>query len=161
MLHAFRSIPVVREVTRGGIPDAAAAFARDTTTLGWEDRLKARGRRRSDGGVEFGIALERGIVLREGDCFVLEHERLVVTVIEAAEAVFVIGPRTGQEWARFAYQIGNSHQPLMLTTTAIVCPDVPGMEQVLGYHGIPFVRAELPFTPLTSAGDLGAHRHQP
>ena len=114
------------------------------------------GRRQTDGGVEFGTALPRGTVLRAGDCFVLESERLVVTVIERPEPVFVIEPRSATEWALFAYHIGNRHQPVMITERSLVCPDVPGVEPLLQQHRMPYVRATLPFTPATT---VAAHQH--
>src|SRR5213593_3433871 len=107
---------VVESVYRSAeLPHAAHAYARDTVTLGWEDRTHVHGRRRTDGGVEFGTTLPRGTVLRAGDCFVLDDARLVVTVIERPETVFVIEPRNSPEWALFAYHIGNRHQPVMIT----------------------------------------------
>jgi urease accessory protein UreE len=158
MLEVFRSLPVARTVCRtDGLPDEVREFARDTITLGWEDRMRARGRRRTDGGVEFGTALPRGTVLRHADCFVLDQDRVVVTVVALEEAVFVIEPATPAEWGLFAYQIGNSHQPLMFTSREIVCPDLPGMEQVLTYHGIPYVRDVRAFTPVSGVPDHG-HR---
>ena len=117
---------------------------------------RARGRRRTDGGIEFGTALPRGTVLRDGDCLVLDQDRLVVVVVALDEPVFVIAPATPVEWGLFAYHIGNSHQPLMLTDEAIVCPDVPGVEQVLTYHGIPYVRGRRHFTPVTHVSN---HQH--
>jgi urease accessory protein len=159
MLDAFRSLPIARTLYRAdALPDAATAYASDTMTLGWDERQHARRRRKSDGGIEFGTALERGTVLRAGDCFVLEQVSTVVTVVERPEAVFVIEPRTPSEWALFAYHIGNCHQPLMLSGDAIVCADLPGMKDALDYHGIPFTRSIQPFTPV---GDIAAHRHQP
>jgi urease accessory protein len=159
MLQAFRSLPIARTLHRAGaLPDAARAYASDTITLGWEERLRARGRRKSDAGIEFGTALARGTVLRAGDCFLLDQISTVVTVVERPEAVFVIEPRTPSEWALFAYHIGNCHQPLMLSAEAIVCADLPGMKDALDYHRIPFTRRLQPFTPV---GDVAAHRHQP
>jgi urease accessory protein len=159
MLHAFRSLPVARTIHRAdALPEAARAYASDTVTLGWEERGRARGRRRSDGGLEFGTALERGTVLRQGDCFVLDQAATVVTVVERPESVFVIEPRSPAEWALFAYHIGNGHQPLMLTADAIVCADLPGMKEALDYHRIPFSRRVQPFTPVA---DVAAHVHQP
>ena len=153
----FRTLPVAdaayREET---LPVQAHAYARDIITLGWEDRLKARGRRRSCGGVEFGTALPRGTVLRGGDCLVLEASRLVVEVVEQPEPTFVVEPRTASEWGLFAYHIGNGHQPLMVTEHALVCPAVPGVEILLQYHRIPYRRAELAFTPSAAVMD---HRH--
>jgi urease accessory protein len=158
MLHAFRSLPIARTLHRAdALPDAARGYASDTVTLGWEERLRARGRRRSDKGLEFGSALERGTVLRQGDCFVLEESATVVAVVERPEPVFVIEPRSPAEWALFAYHIGNCHQPIMLTGQAIVCADLPGMKEALEYHRIPFYRRTQPFTPVA---DVAAHTHQ-
>src|SRR5476651_876932 len=147
---------VERVVAERELPEAARGFSRDTVTLGWEDRTHVHGRRRTDGGVEFGTALPRGTVLRVGDYLVLDGERVVVAVVERDEAVFVIEPRTAPEWALFAYHIGNRHQPLMITDRALVCPDVPGMEPLLLQHQMPYTRSTLPFTPATTAA---AHSH--
>ena len=73
------------------------------------------------------------------------------------EPVLVVRPTTAREWALFGYQIGNSHQPVMLDDDAIVCAELPGMEQVLAYHGIPFLRESRPFTPV---GPSASHLHQ-
>ena len=163
MLQVFKSIPVVRETHRAdALPERARGYVRDTITLGWEERLRARGRRRSDRGVEFGAALRRGMVLRAHDCFVLEGPALVVEVIEREEQVLVIEPSTPPEWALFGYYIGNSHQPVMVTEGAIVCPDVPGMAQVLEQHAVPFSRAMQPFTPVGLLTDFASgHQHLP
>ena len=164
MLQVFKPLPIARDVQRVDmLPSEAAAFGRHTLTLGWEDRLRARGRRRSDQGAEFGTALPRATVLRNGDCLIVRELSLVVAIVERAEPVFVIVPRSPAEWATFGYHIGNSHQPLMVAEGALICPDLPGMEQVLHYHGIVFTRDERPFTPMTGAGDpfVGGHRHSP
>jgi urease accessory protein len=147
---------VDRTFQDAGLPEAASAFARDTMTLGWEERARAHAPRRSDGGVEFATSLPRGTVLRSGDCLVLEPERLVVAIVERPEPVFVIEPRTGPEWALFAYHIGNRHQPLMVTDHGLVCPEAPGVEQLLQQHQMPYTRATLPFTP---ASMTSGHHH--
>ena len=138
------------------LPVTSTAYRRDTVTLGWEDRTHAHGRPRTDGGVEFGTGLPRGSVLRDGDCFLLDDERLVVAIVERAEPVFVIEPRTAPEWALFAYHIGNRHQPVMITDRSLVCPDVPGVEPLLQQHRMPYVRSTLPFTP---AATVVGHQH--
>jgi urease accessory protein len=138
------------------LPAATDAFARDTVTLGWEDRTHVHGRRRTDGGVEFGTSLPRGTVLRAGDCLALDAERLLVTVVERSEPVFVIRPRDEREWGLFAYHIGNRHQPLMIATDGLVCPDVPGVEQLLQQQQMPYARETRPFTP---AANAAAHHH--
>ena len=153
----FKTLPVADRIYRESeLPESCAGYARDTITLGWEERVKAHGRRRSDSGVEFGTSLPRGIVLRAGDCFVLDVPRLVVAVIERPEPVFVIEPRTPSDWGLFAYHIGNGHQPLMLTGRGLVCPDAPGVASLLQHHRIPYVRAHLAFTPTSAVSD---HHH--
>jgi urease accessory protein len=145
----FRSLPVADAVFRiDRLPAALAAAPRDAITLGWEERGKARARRRTDGGVEFGTALPRGTMLREGDCLALDTPSLVIVVHELSEPVLVARPDTPDQWALWAYHIGNSHQPLMVDVDALVCPDVPGMAQVLHYHRIPYTREQRPFTPV-------------
>ena len=132
------------------LPETVHGYARDTITLGWEDRLHRRGRRRSDGGLVFGLCLPRGTILRGGDRLVLDEAKTVIVVVERPEPVFLIEPRTPQEWGLYAYHIGNRHQPLMITETGIVCPDVAGVEQLLAQQRIPFARTTRPFTPATS-----------
>lgn len=157
VLEVFKSLPTVREVVGDeSLPPAVEAYGRDTITLGWEARLKARGRRTSDRGAEFGTALPRGTTLRGGDQLVVDALRLVVKVVELAEPVLVVTPVTARDWGLFGYHIGNSHQPLMLTEHEIVCADGPAMQLVLDQHGIPFVRATRPFTPV---GLIADHRH--
>ncbi|HKA59991.1 MAG TPA: hypothetical protein VKD28_15325 [Gemmatimonadales bacterium] len=132
------------------LPATARGYGRDTITLGWDDRLRTHGRRRSDGGIVFGLSLPRGTMLRGDDCLVLDEVKTVVIVIERLEPVFLIEPRTPQEWGLYAYHIGNRHQPLMITETGIVCPDVLGVGQLLEQQRIPFARTTLAFTPATA-----------
>ena len=148
---------VVERVHRESeLTTAVREYERDTVTLGWEDRTHVHGRRCTDSGVEFGTSLPRGTVLRAGDCFVIDQARLIVTVVERPEPVFVVEPRSAAEWALFAYHIGNRHQPVMITDRALVCPDIPGVEPLLQQHRMPYTRAMLPFTP---AATTVGHAH--
>jgi len=122
----------------------------------WDERLHGHGRRRSDGVGAFGLSLPRGSILRGGDCLVLDEAKTVVLVVERSEPVFLIEPHTPQEWGMFADHIGNRHQPLMITDTGIVCPDVAGVEQLLEQQHIPFACATLAFRPATS---VSGHDH--
>jgi urease accessory protein len=129
------------------LPAPAYTYAVDTVTLGWEERVQGHGRRRTDRGVEFGLSLPRGTVLRADDCLVLDEEQTLVKVVERPESVFVIEPRSVTDWALYAYHIGNRHQPLMVTDHGLVCPDAPGVEQLLHQQHIPYTRGTRPFTP--------------
>ena len=148
---------VVEQLHReDALPLTARGYARDTLTLGWDDRVRVRGQRRSDGGIVFGLSLPRGTIIRGGDCLVLDEAKTVVVVVERPESVFLIEPRTPQEWGLFAHHIGNRHLPLMITDAGIVCPEVPGAEQLLEQQHIPFARATLAFTSATSVAN---HHH--
>ena len=144
---------VIEQIHReDALPATKRGYARDTLTLGWDDRVRVQGRRRSDGGIAFGLFLPRGTILRDGDCLVIDEAKTIVVVVERPEPVFVIEPRTPQEWGLFAYHIGNRHQPLMITETGLLCPDEAGVEQLLQQQSIPFTQTTRPFTPVTSGG---------
>ena len=83
----------------------------------------------------------------------LDEAKMVVVVVERPEPVFLIEPHAPQEWGLFAYHIGNRHLPLMITETGIVCPDVAGVEPLLEQQRIPFSRATLAFTPVTTVSN--------
>jgi urease accessory protein UreE len=44
----------------------------------------------------------------------------------------------------------------MITDEALVCPDAPGVEQVLQQHHMPYTRATRAFTPATG---VTGHSH--
>jgi urease accessory protein len=153
----FKALPIVRSVSSEALlPAAAAGYSRATVTLGWDERLRARGRRLADNGVEFGTVLPRGTILRQGDCLVLDELQTVLIVVEREEPVLMVEPATAHECGLYAYHLGNSHQPIMFAGGAIVCPDLPGVRQVLDHHRIPFSAARRPFTPV---GFVPDHRH--
>ena len=61
--------------------------------------------------------------------------------------------------AAFVKYVGadnERHQPVMITDRALVCPDVPGVEQLLQQHHMPYTRAMRPFTP---AATVAGHAH--
>ena len=145
---------VVREEALEGGP---ADYRRVTITLPLEDRQKTHGRRRSDDGLEFAISLAPGLTLADGDCFVLESERVAVVVREAAEAVYVLRPGSAQERAYFAYQIGNRHQKLMINDEELVCLRDPSVRSLFEQLHVDYAEDTRPCTPATVAS--GPHQH--
>ena len=107
------------------------AFQRDAITLTWEERRQGHGKRKSEAGIEFAISLPSGAILKEGDCLVLATERTVVTVHEATERVYVIRPKTQQEWAYYAYHVGNRHQPVMIGESELIFPETAAVRSLL------------------------------
>ena len=144
------------------VPAASAAavdpsYRRDTMSLTWDDRAKSHGRRRSDGGLEFAISLPTGTVLREGDSFVLDAVRTIVRVREAPEPVFVIEPRTPQQWAAYAYQIGNRHQSVMIGESELICLQNPAVRSLFDQLHMPYSSDTRPFT--AALANVG-HSHE-
>jgi urease accessory protein UreE len=123
-----------------------ASFRRDTITLTWEDRRQGHGKRRSDSGTEFAISLPNGTILKAGDCLVLAEAATIVEVREASEPVYVIRPRTPQEWAYYAYHVGNRHQQVMIGASELIFPRSPAVRSLLEQLHADFTTDERPFT---------------
>src|SRR5438477_568948 len=123
-----------------------STYSRDTITLAWEERRQGHGRRRSDGGIEFAISLPDGTVLKSGDCFVLDEEKTIVAVQEAVEAVYVIRPKTSQEWAYYAYHVGNRHQPVMIGESELIFLENPAVRSLLDQLHVHYSTDTRPFT---------------
>jgi urease accessory protein len=121
-------------------------YRHDSLTLTFDDRRRGHGRRRSDGGIEFAISLPSGAVLKDGDCLVLSAEQTVVVVKEAPEAVYVVKPKTPQQWAFYAYHVGNRHQQVMIGETELVFLQSPAVRSLLEHLRIPFETDTRPFT---------------
>ena len=121
-------------------------YLRDTLTLKWEDRRQGHGRRRSDAGVEFAISLPAGTVLKGDDCLVLDPERTIVRINEAAEPVYVVRPKTAQDWAYYAYHVGNRHQEVMIGETELIFLQNPAVRSLLEQLHAHFETGTRPFT---------------
>jgi urease accessory protein len=128
----------------------------DTITLTWEERRQGHGRRRSDGGAEFAISLPGGTTLKDGDVLVLREQGLAVVVREAREPVLVVRPKTAQQWAYFAYQVGNRHQPVMIGKTELVFPQNPAVKSLLDQL---HAKYEPDMRPFTAALVTTGHSH--
>jgi urease accessory protein len=123
-----------------------AAWPHDAITLTWEERRQGHGRRRSDAGLEFAISLPSGVVLKAGDCFVLTAEKTVVAVREAEERVYVVRPKRPQDWAFYAYHVGNRHQSVMIGETELVFLESPAVRSLLDQLHAEYTSDSRPFT---------------
>jgi urease accessory protein len=122
------------------------SFRKDTLTLAWADRRQGHGRRQSDGGVEFAISLPNGTVLKGSDCMILEPEKTIIKVREASEPVYVVRPKTPQDWAYFAYHVGNRHQEVMIGESELCFLQNPAVRSLLEQLHAHFETDERPFT---------------
>jgi urease accessory protein len=121
-------------------------YRRDTLTLKWEERRQGHGRRRSDAGLEFAISLPGGAILKAGDCLILEPEKTIITIQEASEPVYVVRPQTPQDWAYYAYHVGNRHQEVMIGKTELIFLQNPAVRSLLEQLHAHFETGERPFT---------------
>jgi urease accessory protein len=126
--------------------------------LPFELRQKSRLRTTVAGGEEIGLFLERGTVLRDGECLKAEDGR-VVRVSAADEDLIEVRCKDADALARAAYHLGNRHTPVQVGAgwLRLAADDVlAGMLRGLGAVVTP-VRA--PFEPETGAYAGGHHAH--
>ena len=128
------------------IASQCPGYSRDTLTVTWDERRRGHGRRTSDAGLEFAISLPGGTILKAGDCMVLEPERTVVSIKEAPESVYVVRPKTPQDWAYYAYHVGNRHQEVMIGETELIFLQNPAVRSLLEQLHAHFETGERPFT---------------
>jgi urease accessory protein UreE len=122
------------------------AYRRDTLTLTWEDRRNGHGKRKSDGDLEFAISLPAGTILKGGDCMVLKPEQTIIRVQEAPEPVYIVKPKTPQQWAFCAYHVGNRHQQVMIGETELIFLQNPAVLSLFEQLHIHFETGMRPFT---------------
>ncbi|MGH8060240.1 MAG: urease accessory protein UreE, partial [Candidatus Entotheonellia bacterium] len=70
--------------------------------------------------------------------------------------LLLIRPRSPQETAFVAYQIGNRHLPLAISEHTLQTPHEPVVAAYLSQQGIPVERVRLPFTPVSATW---VHQH--
>ena len=90
---------------------AAAPPAAEKLVLPFELRQKSRLRARLASGMEVGLFLERGVVLRGGD-LLLAEDGTVVEVVAALETVSTVRESDATRLARAGYHLGNRHVPV-------------------------------------------------
>jgi urease accessory protein len=138
---------VVEQIVQAADMDSRyAGYGRETLTLTWEQRRQGHGRRTSDAGLEFAISLPGGTVLKGGDCMILEPERTIVRIQEAPEPVYIVRPKTSQDWAYYAYHVGNRHQEVMIGETELIFLQNPAVRSLLEQLHVHFETSQRPFT---------------
>jgi urease accessory protein len=94
---------------------AQGFFPADTTlTLPYESRIKARLHVYLDNGMEAGLFLPRGLVLRDGDLLRAEDD-LIVLICAAEETVSTVYTNDPLLLARLCFHLGNRHTHLQIT----------------------------------------------
>lgn len=125
--------------------------------LPFELRQKSRLRSRLGNGEEVGLFLERGQILRGGDCLAAEDGR-VVRVVAQPEKVLHITCDSPQALVRVAYHLGNRHVPLQAGEGWVRIADDYVLRSMVEGLGAQVLQLEAPFEP--EAGAYGGHHHQ-
>lgn len=137
---------------------AAQDRADEELVLPFERRQKSRLRTRLRSGEEIGLFLERGVVLRGGDCLVADDGRLV-RIVAAAEALMEVRCADPEVLARAAYHLGNRHCPVAIGSGWLrFAADHVLAEMLLGI-GLEAVTISAPFEPEAGAYAAGHHHH--
>lgn len=134
----------------------------NTLTLNYELRQKSRQRVELDGGDEAGLFLDRGIILREGDCLATDDGQTVM-IKAAREAVSTVYCDDALQMARACYHLGNRHVALQITETYIRFQADHVLNELCHGLGLKVVSEDAPFEPESGAyGDYGhmqSHSH--
>ena len=126
----------------------------DKLALTWEQRQKSRQKLVTMQGREIALALPTGSRLQGGDLLPVPGGWIVVEL--ALEDVLLVRPRSLQEIALVAYQIGNRHLPLEIGDHGLKTIYEPVLKTYLEQQGIAVERAQQPFTPVSATS---GHRH--
>jgi urease accessory protein len=127
-------------------------------TLPFELRRKSRLRTVLPSGEEVGLFLDRGAVLRGGDCLVADDGR-IVRIIAAPEAVMEVKSSDSGCLARAAYHLGNRHCPVEIGAGWLrFLADRVLSEMLLGM-GFAVTSLSAPFEPEAGAYAAGHHHH--
>ncbi len=143
---------IVEQVVRPSAEECRRII--DRVSLAWEQRQKSRQRLMTAQGREIALALPTGTRLQAGDLLLTPEGWIEVT--SASEDVLLIRPRSPQETAFVAYQIGNRHLPMEIEAQGLKTLYEPILEVYLKQQGIPVERLQAPFTPI---GAAFGHRH--
>ena len=130
-------------------------------TLPYEKRQKSRFRTTLNNGTEVGVTIERGSVLRGGDCL-KSKQGDVVKILSADEQVSTIQCDSAYDLARAAYHLGNRHVSLQVGDTWVRYLKDHVLDEMIKGFGLNVIHEQAPFEPEVGAyhgGHSHAHSH--
>jgi urease accessory protein len=137
---------------------ACGAEVDELLTLPFEQRCKSRLRTRLASGEEIGLFLDRGTVLRGGDCLAADDGRFV-RVQSAPEKLMEARATTAQHLAQAAYHLGNRHTPIQVGEGWLRFVADHVLAQMLAGLGVETSELSAPFEPEPGAYAAGHHQH--
>jgi urease accessory protein len=132
-------------------------FASDRLVLPFDLRKKSRLRVTLASGVEAGLVLERGHILRGGDKL-RASDGCIVVVDAAPERVMLVRAPTQRLLNQAAYHLGNRHVPLQVGGKWLLLEADHVLEDMLRGLGVSVTHELAPFEPEAGAYG-GGHRH--
>ena len=136
----------------------AASPAAEQLVLPFELRQKSRLRARLASGLEVGLFLERGIVLRGGD-LLLADDGTVVEVVAALETVSTVRDADATRLARAGYHLGNRHVPVEIGKGWLRYGHDHVLDDMVRGLGLSVVVEQAPFEPEAGAYGHSHHSH--
>lgn len=145
-------------LTRRCAPPAEDTESR-VLRLPFETRQKSRFRATLTDGTDAGVMLERGQVLRDGECLCAAGSGLVVRVEAAPEPVSEVHSTDSLLLLRAGYHLGNRHVPLQLGNGWLRYLHDHVLDDMLRGLGLTVAFAQAPFEPEAGAYAAGGHAH--
>ena len=124
--------------------------------LPFDQRQKSRLRTTLADGEEVGLFLERGQILRDGECLRADDGRVVV-VRASPEKILHITCASDSDLMRVAYHLGNRHVALQVGEGWLRIADDYVLREMVEGLGAEVECLEAPFEP--EAGAYGGHHH--
>ena len=125
-------------------------------SLPFELRQKSRMKAELDDGTEVGLVLQRGHVLRGGDCLRAE-DGSVIRIEAADENVSTVHHADPLMIARASYHLGNRHVALQIGDGWLRYPHDHVLDDMVRGLGLEVVFESAPFEP--EGGAYGGHAH--
>lgn len=133
--------------------------AMDRLILPFELRQKSRLRTRLASGVEVGLFLERGTVLRGGDQLQAE-EGTIIEVVAADETVSTVVSADASQLARAGYHLGNRHVAVQIGKGWLRYRHDHVLDDMVRGLGLEVIVEQAPFEPEGGAyGHTHGHSH--
>jgi urease accessory protein len=128
----------------------------DVLTLDFDARQKSRFSAITDNGVEIGVFLTRGQILRSG-MIVTGTDSFSVLIKAAAELVSVMRNDDSLQFSRACYHLGNRHVSLQILEGELRYLSDHVLDHMLEGLGLTVAQEMLPFEP--EAGAYHKHEH--
>jgi len=129
----------------------------ETLTLPFELRQKSRLKATLDNGIEVGLMLQRGGLLRGGDLLRAE-DGMIIKIIAAAESVSKVTHDDPLMLMRASYHLGNRHVPLQITEDYLCYTHDHVLDDMVKGLGLQVECVMAPFEPEGGAYG-GGHKH--